>query len=175
MKVLDARELEQIIDEYGIQVYRFCLSLSKRKPDAEDLYQQTFLKLFELGKEIHWDNNPRSFLFSIAGGIWKNEQRKQLRRATDPIEDLTSIASPGSTESEVLTHLETEEVKKAVGRLPAKFRIPLILQYTFEMSLEEISKTEGIPIGTVKSRLYHAKELITKEMEANGYGQPVQR
>ncbi len=172
---MDARELEQIIDEYGIQVYRFCLSLSKRKADAEDLYQQTFLKLFELGTEIQWDRNPRSFLFSIACGIWKNEQRKQLRRATDPIEDLTAVASPGSTEGEVLARLETEEIKKAIGRLPAKYRIPLILQYTFEMSLEEISKTERIPIGTVKSRLYQAKKLIKKEMEANGYGKPIQR
>lgn len=173
--MLDAKELEQIIDEYGMRVYRFCLSLSRRKPDAEDLYQQTFLKLFEQDMAIHRDGNPQALIFSVAYGIWRNEQRKQLRRATDPADDLTSAASSSNTEREALARLEAEELKRAVEHLPDKYRIPLILQYTFEMSLEGISKTERIPIGTVKSRLYQAKKLIKKEMEANGYGKPIQR
>jgi len=170
VKALDARDLEQIIDEYGTQVYRFCLRLSRRKPDAEDLYQQTFLKLLEHGMEIRRDWNPRSFLFSIAYGIWKNEQRKHLRHSVEPSEALLLEASGDDTEGEVLAQIETEEVRKAVERLPSKYRIPLILQYTFEMPLEEIGKVEHIPLGTVKSRLHHAKALIKKEMEANGYG-----
>ena len=63
-----------------------------------------------------------------------------------------------------------EEVKRIVSRLPSKYRVPLILQYTFQMSLKEISAVEHIPVGTVKSRLYQAKAIVKKEMEETGYG-----
>lgn len=167
---MDARDLEQMVDEYGPQVYRFCLKLSRRKPDAEDLYQQTFLKILEQSMEIRRDWNPQSFLFSIAYGIWRNEQRKHLRHSAEPSELLLSEAAADNTEEEALVRLEAAEIRKAVEQLPAKYRIPLILQYTFEMPLEEIGKIEKIPLGTVKSRLHQAKALIKKEMEANGYG-----
>lgn len=163
-------ELEQLIDEYGPQVYRFCIKLALRRPDAEDLYQQVFLNVLEQNMRIRQDGNPRSFLFSVAYGIWRNEQRKRLRRSAEPSSLLDSEAASDNTEGEVLTLLEAEALKMSIDRLPAKYRIPLILQYTFHMSLEEIGTIEHIPTGTVKSRLYQAKALIKKEMEEMGYG-----
>ena len=151
---MDAQQLEQLVDQYGPQVYRFCLRLTLYTPDAEDLYQQVFLTVLERDMKIHKDGNPRSFLFLVACGIWRNEQRKRVRRSTEASDTLDLEAAR----------------KRIVSRLPSKYRVPLILQYTFQMSLKEISAVEHIPVGTVKSRLYQAKAIVKKEMEETGYG-----
>ena len=58
----------------------------------------------------------------------------------------------------------------AVDRLPPKLRIPITLAYGFDWNLEEIARMEKAPVGTIKSRLHKARQLLKKEMEAQGYG-----
>ena len=95
---------------------------------------------------------------------------QRVRRSTEASDTLDLEAARDNTEEEVLARMEAEEVKRIVSRLPSKYRVPLILQYTFQMSLKEISAVEHIPVGTVKSRLYQAKAIVKKEMEETGYG-----
>ena len=78
---METAVVSQLIDQYGMDVMRFCRSLTRCACDAEDLYQQTFLKLLQLQVKVEREQNPRAFLFSIASGIWKNECRKWGRRA----------------------------------------------------------------------------------------------
>ena len=61
-------------------IYKFCIKLTGNKEDGEDLYQQTFLKAIELKHRIDKNNNPRSFLVSVAIKTWKNSVRKNNRR-----------------------------------------------------------------------------------------------
>ena len=77
---METAVVSQLIDQYGMDVMRFCRSLTRCACDAEDLYQQTFLKLLQLRVKVEREQNPRAFLFSIASGIWKNECRKWGRR-----------------------------------------------------------------------------------------------
>lgn len=60
---MDAREIEKCIDVFGTDIYRFCLKLCMDKTDAEDLYQQTFLKALEMEWTLDWQQNPKA-LFS---------------------------------------------------------------------------------------------------------------
>lgn len=78
---METEMVSQLIDQFGMDVMRFCRKLTFCSEDAQDLYQQTFLKLMELRVAIRKEENPRAFLFSIANGIWKNECRKLRRRA----------------------------------------------------------------------------------------------
>ena len=55
---MDAREIEKCIDIFGTDIYRFCLSLCADKTDADDLYQQTFLKALESSINLDWNSNP---------------------------------------------------------------------------------------------------------------------
>ena len=77
---METAVVSQLIDQYGMDVMRFCRSLTRCACDAEDLYQQTFLKLLQLRVKVEREQNPRACLFSIASGIWKNECRKWGRR-----------------------------------------------------------------------------------------------
>ena len=69
-------ELEQYIDEYGKDIFSFCKQVTGSVQEGEDLYQDTFLKAMELSERMDIENNPKSFLLSIAIRLWKNRRRK---------------------------------------------------------------------------------------------------
>lgn len=73
-------QLEQCIREYGKNVYAFCSQLTGNKQEAEELYQDTFLKAVELKEKMDRERNPGSYLISIALRIWKNKKRKYAWR-----------------------------------------------------------------------------------------------
>ena len=70
------KELEICIAEYGKDIYSFCRQLTVSLQEADDLYQDTFLKALELIPKIDNNKNPKSYLLSIAVHIWKNKKRK---------------------------------------------------------------------------------------------------
>jgi len=73
-------ELETCMIKYGKDIYSFCRSLVGSIQEAEDLYQDTFLKAIELNEKIDAAGNPKSYLLSIAVRIWKNRKRKYAWR-----------------------------------------------------------------------------------------------
>lgn len=81
------QELEQFIATYGTDIYSFCVYLTGNRPEAEELYQDTFLKTLELLDKIQKDGNPKSYLLSVAIRIWKNRNRKiNCRNSIAPME-----------------------------------------------------------------------------------------
>ena len=69
-----------LVDEYSDSVYRFCRSLTYSREDADDLFQETFLRAFEQLSKISVSDNPRGFLFSTSVYVWKSWKRKYARR-----------------------------------------------------------------------------------------------
>jgi len=159
--------LSELADKYGDSVFRFCKSLTYSKEDAEDLFQETFLKIFEQPIKIKNSENPRNFLFSVALYTWKNWKRKYARHKklapTEPFdENIYNIASETNTEEDFAASEEIRIVRKLVGELPEKFKIPVALYYSAEMGIKEIAETLQIPEGTVKTRLFKARKIIEK-------------
>ena len=75
---MDISEINALIDQYGKDIFSFCKKLTYSEHDAEDLYQDTFLKAFESREKIDINNNPKSYLISIAVFLWNNKKRKCL-------------------------------------------------------------------------------------------------
>ena len=160
-------ELENYICAYGKDIYSFCCSLTRNRSEADDLYQDTFLKLLELGTDLNPQQNPRSFLLSIAVRIWNNRRRKygwRQRITNGPASGLEEIPEIPSTEAspeqQMISEEETAAVQKAVRELPDKYRILVLLFYMEEQSISDIAAILSIPHGTVKSRLYKAKRIL---------------
>ena len=99
----------------------------------------------------------RRYLISVALRIWKNRRRKFAWRGISE--------QAGSAEAEVLQQELQEQVRNAVKNLNEKYRIPVYLYYTLQLSVEEIANTMEIPQGTVKNRLHKARVLLKKELE----------
>lgn len=166
-------ELENCILLYGKDIYSFCKNLALHTQEADDLYQDTFLKATELAGSIDYEKNPKSYLLSIALRIWKNKKRKYAWRnriaGTLSLSEEISVPDNGSPdislEGMALQKEEVLLVRRAVNALPDKLRIPVLLFYMEEMSAAQISKILKIPEGTVKSRLYLARKRLKKELE----------
>lgn len=174
---MDTSDLDVLIRLYGSTVYGFCYSLVKNRTDADDLYQETFLKAMELCYKIDMKNNPKGFLVSIAVRLWKNKSRKYTRRnRIAPFEELNEAANlyitgENNPEDIVITKELRKRVQSAADVLNDKLKLPLYMYYTAGMSHEDIAAALKIPKGTVKSRLFKAREVIKNhlEMEAEAY------
>lgn len=173
---MEARELEKCIDEFGTDIYRFCMKLCMDKESAEDLYQQTFLKALEGNMKLDWEQNPKALFFSLAHNLFKSDQRKNARRAAiapcsnidDESENL--LYSNENVEKKVFHQELISQTKQTIENLPEKIRIPLTLYYMFDLPLEQIAQTLKKPPGTIKSRLFKGRSLIKKRLEELGYG-----
>ncbi len=157
-----------LIEEHSSAVYRFCRSLTYSKEDAEDLFQETFLKVYEQLPKLAVSDNPKNFLFSVSLFTWKSWKRKYARRKriapSEPIELSYEKTADGKTDPETC-FIEREEicaVRKLAETLPDKLKVPLVLYYSAELGIDEIASSLKLPAGTVKSRLYKARKLIKK-------------
>lgn len=172
---MDAREIERCIDEFGTDIYRFCLKLCLDRADAEDLYQQTFLKALETEWTLDWTQNPKSLFFSLTHNLWKSSRRKQARRNRIApccnLDDETEavLHSDESMEESFFQKELIAEVDQIIQTLPEKIRVPVILFYLSDCSIEQIAAIIKKPPGTVKSRLFKGRSLIKKRLEEAGY------
>lgn len=169
------QELEWCIREYGKDIYSFCRYLANNIEDADDLYQDTFLTAMEQFGKIDMQQNPKSYLLSVALRLWKNRKRKCAwrKRITDMIlmreeaedEEREAKVIRFSPEEVTLRREKIQAVRQAVSNLPERLRIIILLYYTEELSVSQISELVHIPEGTVKSRLFKARKVLEKELE----------
>lgn len=169
-------ELDRCIREYGTDIYSFCRNLTYNQQEADDLYQDTFLKATELCESIRIEENPKSYLLSIAVRLWKNRRRKYAWRKRiagnqtfleeQGIEQLQGENKlQQSPEEQILSQERNQLVREAVSQLPQHLRIPVLLYYMEDLSIAQTASVLKIPEGTVKSRLYQARKRLEKELE----------
>jgi len=170
-------ELEQYIQDYGRDLYSFCCSMTRSREEAQDLYQDTFLKLYEIGEKVVIEKNPKSYLMGISVNIYRNHKRKlSIRQRIAGIQqsveemDIDIASDARLTEEEVIVQEECRMVRSAVRQLSDKYRLPILLFYMEELSLTEIAAVLKLSEGTVKSRLYRAKKILKQKLEeGEGY------
>lgn len=159
---MDAREIEKCIDEFGTDIYRFCLKLCMDKSEAEDLYQQTFLKALEAEWTLDWEQNPKALFFSLTHNLWKSDRRKQARRnMIAPSSNLDDEAETvlHSEESIEESYLQKElilEVNRIIETLPEKIRIPL----TLSQSIKELESKKESVVAEYDAKITAARERI---------------
>lgn len=158
-------ELENIIYAYGKDLYSFCCSVTRNIQEAEDLYQDIFLKLYEMKETLLIRKNPKSFLMSVSVNLYRNYKRKRSIRqkiigAECSLEETVFDipAREGLTEEQILLQEKSQIIRNEVKKLPDKYKIPILLFYMEELSLKEICQILKLPEGTVKSRIYRAKK-----------------
>ena len=167
---MNSKQMEEYIAEYGKDVYSFCVYLTRSRLEADDLYQQTFLVALEKN-EIDDSLKPVSYLLSVATNLWNNQKRKFAwrKKKANVIyfqeENLEQLAEDAETVEEAMIRRdERAAIQREVSKLPDKMRVVVLMHYMQQMSLDEISKVLGIPVGTVKSRLHQARARLKEGM-----------
>lgn len=161
-------ELAECISEYGKDIYSFCRWLTGTSLEADELYQDTWLLVVQRQEGLFLTGNVKSYCLSVALRLWKNRRRKYgWRQRIAGTQDLVSreAASAESPEEQVLHGERKRLVQKAVDELPQRLRTVVLLFYMEEQSIDQIARIMGIPAGTVKSRLHHARKALKQKLK----------
>jgi RNA polymerase sigma-70 factor (ECF subfamily) len=174
----DANAWDQLIRRYEKSVYKFAYSLCRNHEEAGDIAGQVFLRLYQ---NLHTFRNEASFtswLFRIVHNTYldlciRPAHRSHLSLDAGPNNDEESFAgrdimdpSP-SPETLCMEHETARLLAKAIHHLPAYQRQVLRMYHTEGKSYEEIAATTGLSIGTVKSRLNRARNMLRERLDAH--------
>ena len=160
----------------------FAYHLAYNDEDANDLVQETFLKAYRFIDKYHEGTNAKAWLFKILKNAYINEYRKKSKRPTKvDFEDIVAyhdtdddrVTGYMDLRAEIFQYMMGDEITTAINALPVDFRTVILLCDVEDFTYEEISKIIDIPIGTVRSRLFRArnmlKETLKKYAESLGF------
>lgn len=154
MKETDLRDAMRV---HGDTVYRLALCRTQSVPDAEDVYQDVFLRLLEQDAE-GWDaEHMKAWLIRTTLNRCADAYRFRLRHPVLPLEAVPGLAVPAEEEG-----ISPVELWAAVARLPEKLRTVVHLHYAEGYSTGELAAMLDIPAATVRTRLYRAREGLRK-------------
>ena len=160
------RGAERLVAEYGDRLYAAATLLCRNNGDAEELLFRTLAQAVDKIRQFRPSGDFFSWLYTILLNFHRMEGRKNRPSLVlvGSTQDLPQIPVGGNNDA-------AEEIREMVRRLPPQIRETVILKYFSGMSIEEIATTLGIPPGTVKSRLFTAKQILTEEFrKANQKG-----
>ena len=156
-------------------VYRFALRLSGSPDHAQDLVQDTFVRAFKAWDQYTPGTQCKSWLFTICRNLylrqWERGQRndeivaentRPEAQGTDVGNSLWSAVANVDPEGQFFDSIVDEEVLRAIDDLPEDFRTVVVLSDVEGLSYQEISDMVGVPVGTVKSRLFRARRQLQK-------------
>ena len=155
MSAIDKDTFTSLVREYTPNLYRLTLGILHNREDAEDAVAESILKAYE---KIHTLRNPDSFrpwIMQIAANEAKRIYVKNKR--STPMENVEEYMPE--------FHDDHHELWDVVMKLDVDFREVTILYFYEQLSIKEIGKILHIPEGTVKSRLYRAKQQLKKHFD----------
>jgi len=161
----DERAWRWLFERYSASLLRMGALITGSADSAKDLVQETFLRVVNHAPERR-DGTLRAYLSTIAFRLALKEKERFRRDLHEMGEDLPATdASP--LESTVRSE-EEREVLKVLTALPETQREILVLRFYGEHSYEEIAQMTGLPVGTVKSRIFYAVKASQKELRKRG-------
>src|SRR5690348_14297852 len=154
----DADLLDRLIEQYQHRLLRFLIYLTGSRETAEDLFQETWLRVLERGNQYDGKHNFSTWLFTIARNLSVDLLRKirptSLDTTTSEDEEPVDIpdAKLPSAFDLVAGREQSELMTRALGGIPHEYREAIVLRFHEELSLEQIAAITRTPLGTVKSR-----------------------
>ncbi len=162
---LDA--LGALFDRYYAQVYRTAAAITRDNAVAEDIAQDCFLKLHQYAHRIDVSLPLAPWLYRVTVNLsytWISRRQKRRISLEALVDHLMSPA--WHAPDQLAEHSEVQNhVRQAISELPFNQRVVIVLHYLSALSLEEISEILDCPVGTVKSRLYYARENLRRRLD----------
>ena len=159
-------DIETLMIEYGNDVLRTAYMYVKDMHVAEDIFQEVFIKVNNKLDTFHGNSSIKTWIIRITINTCKDHLKSAWNRRVTVMEEYEE--SSLQVESD-FTELEKQEESKVIQtvimELPKKYKDIILCIYYHQLTIQEVSKSLGIPEGTVKSRLSRAKEKLRKELE----------
>lgn len=172
LKQQDTDVLDRLIELYQHRLLRYLLFLTGKRETAEDLFQETWMRVLLRGAQYNGRARFDTWLFTIARNLVIDLSRKRTMASLDEMTEASEddrpfqIAMDGPSPLEQFQSREdSAEVAEVLLKLESNYREVLVLRFHEELSLEEIAGVTKAPLSTVKSRLYRGLAALKPEME----------
>ncbi len=175
LKRQDAGLLDELIVRYQHRLLRYLLYLSGNREQAEDLFQEVWMRVLMRGAQYNGQARFETWLFTIARNLLIDQRRKRTMSSLDELFEGKSeddrpmafeVADGEPTPFDHFANMEDRErISSALLELDTLHREVLVLRFHEELSLEEIAKVTRAPLSTVKSRLYRGMAMIRPKLE----------
>jgi RNA polymerase sigma-70 factor (ECF subfamily) len=162
----DPELLDRLIEQYQHRLLRYLVHLTGNRELAEDMFQETWIRVLERGHQYDPKYEFSTWLFSIARHLTLDYLRKKRPASLDGLldeEEGVSLDPPDLRPSAlelVAQHEQAERISAALAGIAAEYREAIVLRFQEGLALEEIAAVTGSPVGTVKSRLYRGLNAL---------------
>ena len=150
------RDAESVIREHGPMVWRLALANLRSAADAEDVFQDVFMRYVQHADELTSDEHRKAWLIRVTINRCRSLQRQWLRRKHLPITGEPAVAFESPEES---------AVDEAMARLPQKYRTVIHLHYYEGYSTKECAELLGVKESALRMRLHRARALLKNWIE----------
>jgi RNA polymerase sigma-70 factor (ECF subfamily) len=172
LKRNDPELLDRLIEIYQHRLLRYLLFLTGKREVAEDLFQETWMRVLLRGAQYNGKARFDTWLFTIARNLVIDLSRKRQMASLDEMSESgederpfeVAIDEPSPFE-QFATREDRAEVSEVLLRLEPNYREVLVLRFHEELSLEEIAGVTRAPLSTVKSRLYRGLAALKPQVE----------
>ncbi|TCK26508.1 RNA polymerase sigma factor SigE [Pseudonocardia endophytica] len=157
---------DEVVREHADRVYRLAYRLSGNQHDAEDLTQETFIRVFR-SLASYKPGTFEGWLHRITTNLFLDMVRRRARLRMEGLpEDTDRLPGGGPEPEEVfsVTHLDPN-LQAALDELPPDFRVAVVLCDVEGLSYEEIGATLGVKLGTVRSRIHRGRTALRASLE----------
>ncbi|MBN2365670.1 MAG: sigma-70 family RNA polymerase sigma factor [Calditrichaeota bacterium] len=168
----DVQAYDILVRRYKDQLLNFVYRFVGNRTDAEDIVQETFLRVYKnkhMYKEIA---KFSTWVYTIAGNLAKTELRRRKRHKIFSVSNFVNEErdydipdKSHSPEKKVDSTIQEDIIQKAIEKLPSKFREVIILRDIQGFAYEEISQILDIPLGTVKSRVNRGRLKLQEDLK----------
>ena len=159
---------DQYINEHGSRLYGLALKLCKNREDAEDLYQETWIKAYRFIEQYDSGKEFGAWITGICVNTYRDMLRRQKWRflyaafQTTEEKDFVMASVPAEESADY------SDVQEAVNALPEKYRLAIILHYYNDLDVKKTAEVLKIPEGTVKYNLHKAREILKRSLGEDG-------
>jgi len=152
-------DMNELVDRFYAEIYRYALRLSGSASEAEDLVQEAFLTAQAKGGQIRESGEARAWLYTVVRNAYLRQLRSPGRQRALPLE---RAPEPWAAENprDLNLNFDGEALQLALQDLCEEYRTPLLLYYFGDLSYREIAEQLQVPVGTVMSRLSRAKTWL---------------
>lgn len=163
-----------LVQRYQRRVFNLVLRMLKDYEEASETTQEAFLAAWQGMASFRGEARFSTWLYRIAYNcaLKQLERRKRERTLQQALQAEQTLESTGDEQKDAhLAALESQElVQEQLSQLPAKYRIVLILRHLQDMTYEEMAEVLTMPIGTIKTHLFRARNLLKERLQAFEYG-----
>jgi RNA polymerase sigma-70 factor (ECF subfamily) len=154
------RLVDQWIALYGRRLYGLCLSLCRNRADADDLYQETWLKVLKSKDKFDASRPFEPWLARICANAYRNILRRLKRSPIFNSFPSSEAKDAAINQAPAAADGDFSDLHEAINRLPEKMRVSVLLYYFSGFDVKEAAKALGVKEGTVKSRLSKARAIL---------------